>query len=292
MTNQLKRIALRLLEERGYVLLKKHAYADLTARANASATAAPPTPKAPQPEAPAPMLPPPPEFGDFGSAGGREDSKRFLERAQTVVGQPPGHAAAVHAAMHQVTKANISGDIVDCGEGTPTTLALAATALVGLGNTKHRLVLFDVTADPKHRAEDELPLWGSDRDHFLSHDSRAGGRPTKKRAIPAELLASGYPADRIEVARYPADTIDLTRPIAFLSLTAETYEANRAAIRVLIPRVSAGGIIAVEGTQELRQSQAGCVQHQLDAVKDYLAERRIELPFWRATGSYRLAVKR
>lgn len=296
MTNGLKRFVLRKLEERGYVLLKKHDYADLSARAHASAAAAPPSPPAQQPPAPAPSpsppaSPPPPEFGDFVGPGLREDSQRFLERAQAIVGQLPGHAAAVHAAMRYVTKAGIPGDIIDCGEGTPTTLALAAAALAGLGNTRHRLVLFDVTADPRHRPLDELPLWGSDRDPFLGKANGTGANRARKRAVPAQLLASGYPADNIEVARYPDDTIDLTRPIAYLSLTSETYEANRAAIRALVPRVSAGGIIAVEGNQELRQSQPGCVQHQLDAVKDYLAQRGIELLFWQATGSYRLAVK-
>jgi O-methyltransferase len=296
MTNPLKRFVLRLLEERGYVLLKKHDYADLSARAHSAPTAAPPSAPAPQPPTPAPVAalpatPPPTEFGDFVGPGSREEPKRFLERARAIIGPLPGHAPAVYAAMHYVTKASIPGDILDCGEGTPTTLALAAAALSRLGNVRHRLVLFDVTANPMHRPETELPLWGSDRDYFLAPIEGAGGSRTRARALPAELLATGYPAEKIEVARYPDDAIDLTRPIAYLNLTSETYEANRAAIRALIPRVSAGGVIAVEGNEELRPSQPGCVQHQLDAVKETLAQRGIELLFWQATDAYRMAVK-
>src|SRR5204863_6693418 len=132
------------------------------------------------------------------------------------------------------------------------------------------LVLFDVTADPTHSPETELPLWGSDCDTFLAADINRGQRRSPGRAVPKELLASGHPADKIEVVRYPFDSIDLTRPICFLSLTSETYEANQAAIRALIPRVANGGVIAVEGNQDLRPSVPGCVRHQLDAVKDFL----------------------
>ena len=56
------------------------------------------------------------------------------------------------------------------------------------------------------------------------------------------LSASGYPAERISVVRYPMDTIDLTRPISFLGLTAETYEANRAAVRTALPDVALNGV--------------------------------------------------
>lgn len=287
MTNPLKGLVLRLLEERGYVLLKKHEYADLSARAHS--VGAPPTAPAPQP--PLPASPPPPEFGDVSAPGLHEGSQGFLERARAILGPLPGHAPALYAAIRYVTKANIPGIIIDCGEGTPTTLALAATALSALANTKQRLVLFDITADPRHCPETELPLWGNDRDHFLAPDANAGQRRTTARALPGALLATGYPIDKIEVVRYPIDTIDLTRPIAYLSLSSETYEANRAAIRALIPRVSAGGVIAVEGNQDLRPSQLGCVQHQLDAVKEFLTQRGIELLFWRATDTYRLAVK-
>ncbi len=97
---------------------------------------------------------------------------------------------------------------------------------------------------------------------------------------------------RIFVVRYPVDTIDLTRPIAFLGLSAETYEANRAAVRTLAPRVSTGGVIAVEGNERTpRAAIPGCVQHHLDAVAEFLKARGSDLPFWQVTDEYRLAVK-
>jgi hypothetical protein len=109
--------------------------------------------------------------------------------------------------------------------------------------------------------------------------------------LPEDLLASGYPADKMAVARYPTDAIGLTRPLCFLGLTSETYEANRAAIRALMPRVVAGGIIAVTGNEGPRDSFPGCVQHQVDAVAEYHTQSGMALSFRQATPTYRLAVK-
>jgi hypothetical protein len=294
MTTPIKGLILRLLEERGYVLLKKQEYADLAARAHATGAAAPHAPPQPVPAGPQPSFPTSPapaEFGDVPGSPLRAEAQRFVERAQGVITPLPGHAAALYAALRYLTNAGVPGDIVDCGEGTPVTLALAAMALSSLGATRQRLVLFDVTADPRHCPEAEMPLWGSN----FNLDPAASACRNRPRAparlVPKELLATGYAPDNIQVVRYPVDAIDLTRPIAFLGLTSETYEANRAAIRALLPRLSNGGVLAVEGAQGLRPSLPGCVQHQRDAVKDYLAERGIAWQFWQVTDVYRLAVK-
>src|SRR5262249_58375020 len=110
------------------------------------------------------------------------------------------------------------------------------------GETSRRFVLFDITSDFRHRPESSLPLWGSD------YDLMAGRRPRPQRqeqVLPDVLVASGYPAERIFVARYPVDVIDLARPVAFLGLTAMSYDASRAAVRTLAARLPVGCCIAV-----------------------------------------------
>jgi Carbohydrate esterase, sialic acid-specific acetylesterase len=255
-----------------------------------------PTPVAPSP-APPPPPPPPslpqlppspvPEFAadpnlqvEFERACGGLKDKLTL---------PLNQALAIYCAVRHLTRTRVPGDIVDCGEGVPEVLALVAASLVAVGETSRRLVLFDITSDFRHRPETDVPLWGTDYD--LTSVKRPPPRP-KERVLPDALAASGYPADQIFVVRYPVDTIDLTRPIAFLGLSAETYEANRAAVRTLAPRVSIGGVIAVEGNEHTpRAAIPGCVQHHLDAVAEFLKARGGDLPFWHVTDEYRLAVK-
>jgi hypothetical protein len=54
--------------------------------------------------------------------------------------------------------------------------------------------------------------------------------------------------------------------------------------------VSSGGVLAVKGSDELRPSQPGCVQHRVDAVAQYLAKSGIPLSFWYPAADFRIAV--
>jgi len=234
-------------------------------------------------------LPPSPVREFATDSDPRPEFDRAYRRLQGKLTLPINQAVAIYCAMRHLTSAHIPGDIVDCGEGVPEALAVIGASLVALGGTSRRLVLFDITSDFRHRPETSVPLWGT------AYDLMAGRRPRpqrQKRVLPDVLVASGYPAERISMARYPVDVIDLARPVAFLGLTAETYDANRAAIRTLAPRVAIGGVIAVEGNEHTpRAAVPGCVQHHLDAVAEFLKAHRAELPFWQVTGEYRLGVK-
>jgi hypothetical protein len=304
MMTVLKRAILRSLEQRGYVLLRKTEYHRLLAAsapppASPPPAAAPPVPAtAPATAAPPasvaaavlpPHLPPSPVREFATDSEPRPEFDRAWERLQGKLTLPINQALAIYCAVRHLTRARILGDIVDCGEGVPEVLAVIGACLVALGETSRRLVLFDITSDFRHRPDANVPLWGTDYD--LMADRRPRPQP-KKRVLPDVLVASGYPAERIFVARYPVDVIDLARPVAFLGLTAETYDANRAAIRTLAPRVAVGGVIAVEGNADTPRSVVpGCVQHHLDAFAEFLKARRTELPFWQATSEYRLGVK-
>jgi hypothetical protein len=329
MRTMLKRLILRSLDRSGYVLLKKTEYgppASIPPPADAPSSDQAPAPEpmpaavdpiptspdivpavapaaevatpvdlrpapAPGPAEPpsVPPLPPSPVKEFVPDSTLRADGERALAPVKQKLTLPLNQALAIYCAVRHLVRARIPGDIVDCGEGVPEVLAVIAASLVALGETTRRLVLFDVTSDFRHRPESEVPLWGTDYD--LMSVRRPPPRP-KQRVLPDALAASGYPADQIFVVRYPVDTIDLTRPIAFLALSAETYEANRAAVRTLAPRVSIGGVIAVEGNEHTpRAAIPGCVQHHLDAVAEFLKARGSDLPFWQVTDQYRLTVK-
>ena len=326
MKNILKRLILRSLDRSGYVLLKKAEYdrpASTPAPSNAPSpgdapdpepisAAADPIPISPEiaptvaptaipvdvgptpvPSPPEPLsippLPPSPVKEFAADSTLQADFERALGALKDKLTLPLNQILAIYCAVRHLAEARIPGDIVDCGEGVPDALAVVAASLVALGETSRRLVLFDITSDFRHRPEADVPLWGTDYD--LASAQRPPPR-AKERVLPDVFAASGYPAERIVVVRYPVDTIDLTRPIAFLGLSAETYEANRAAVRTLAPRVSIGGVIAVEGNEHTpRAAIPGCVQHHLDAVAEFLKARGSDLPFWQVTDQYRLAVK-
>jgi O-methyltransferase len=280
MTRLIKRLILRLLDRLGYVLLKKPDTDTLQADASAmrpvaapavaiSAAAAKPKRREALPDFVDPAL-----AGEFGA---------ICEKLENFLRIPPRRAYAAYMSARALVQDGVAGDVVDCGEGSAETLAVIATTLATLGDTSRKIVLFDVTGDPTHRPEPELALWGMNRDPIFEAKPRDKARPNKTRLLPEELVASGYPADRIEVARFPVDRLDVVGPISFLGLTSETYPSNLAAVRMLARRVSIGGVIAVEGDRSAAQRR--------DPVDDYLREQRVQLPFRQITSTYRIATK-
>src|SRR5262249_6371317 len=150
-----------------------------------------------------------------------------------------------------------------------------------LGDKSRRLVLFDTTADPLHRPELKLELWGTDRD-LLSPTSR----PTRSRMLeptPPEIAATGYPGDKISVRRYPREDIAQSDPVAFLTITSHTYESHRTAIATFIPRLARGGIIAVERDPYDASGR--------DGVDDFLCNERLNLLLVPVEANYRIGVK-
>jgi hypothetical protein len=201
----------------------------------------------------------------------------FLTDAEDRHRLAPLRAFALYRIAQYLACAGIAGEVVDCGYGATAALAAIAAASVQCGDTSRRLVLFDSSADPLHRAETELDLWGTSRD--LIAGKPTWSRPRQAEALPDELTASGYPADKIEIRRYPREPIAQTESVAFLGLTSESYPANREAIAAFLPKVSRGGVIAVEGNS--------C----RDAVTEFLAREHLHLLFVQVAADYRIAVK-
>lgn len=282
----IKRAILRLLQRRGYLLIRQTDYAKLLAGVPSSGTA-PPRPVAAETVA----APAPPAFRSDPAQ--TLEVEKFVEKMRAIMGaDAPEHTAALFVAIRYLVEKAVPGDLIDCNEGSTTNLAIIAAALMTFGDTSRRLIMFDVSGDASHRAESELPLWGADTsDPLDDHTARLLQHVEAKTiSLPKEITATGYPSGNVSVLRYPVDTADRARAIAYLGLIADTYDSNRATMRALLPTVSGGGIIAVEGTDELRASQPGCVQHQIDAVDQYQREAGTILSFWHPTAKFRIAV--
>ena len=280
----IKRVFLRLLHSRGYVVLKQTDFASLLARVNSVQ----PAPQAQQDPSPSPPPPPSELASDAANVEG------FMQRARGIIGDTlPPYAPALYNSARYVVENRVSGDVIACSDGSTTNLSLLAIAFMMLDDASRRLVLFDVSGDASHRPDTELPLWGIDTSDISDpQTARLAKSAAAQKPLPQELVATHYPQNNINVVHYPVDTLDLSRSIAYLSLVADSYDSNRAAIGALLPRVKNDGIIAVEGVSELRASLPGCVQHQIDAVEQYLRKAPIRLDFWHATDRFRVAIRR
>ena len=171
-TNFLKQLILRLLRKCGYVLLKTTDFERmLAAIAEQTATASRDRQHSPKPI----------DLGTHADSVLVGNARNFFDRFGAGDDIEPMKAYALHSAMQYLTKARISGDIVDCGDGSATALTAIAAMLVALRDRSRRLILLDVTIDPTHRAESELMVWGGNCD-LLSNQVV---RPTQPQGITA-----------------------------------------------------------------------------------------------------------
>jgi hypothetical protein len=271
--NFLKQSILRLLRRCGYVLIKTTDFERvIAATAEQTATASGEREHSPQPM----------ELGTHVESVLVGDARPFFDQfAGRGNDIHPMKTCALYSAMQYLTKARISGDIVDCGDGSATALTAIAAMLVALGDTSRRLILLDVTIDPTHHAESELMMWGGNCD--LLSDQPV--RPTQPKALPLpnKLIASGYPTEMISLMCYPYGALNFTQSIAFLGLTSQTYPANRNAIAALIPLIPSGGIIAAEADLSKPDMR--------DAVSDFLNQGSINVQLWHVTPTYRIGMK-
>src|SRR5262245_57683192 len=190
MINLAKQWVLRSLDRAGYRLLKKPDHEALLVAAAAPHNTPTPT------EAPiAPASAPVRHRFDRGARKLRRHAGGFPDRR----GEPihAGAAPCARALSNRTVPGPCrnSGEVVDCGYGATATLAAQCC------DTGRQLVLFDSSADPLHRGETELELWGTARD--LIAGTPAWSRSRQVEPLPDALTETGYPADRIAVRRYP-----------------------------------------------------------------------------------------
>lgn len=270
-----KQFIVRSLDRVGYRLLKNAEYSRLLA---ARAPSAQPLPLEPMPD---PIASSPSANQGQASADfppGEADFRLFLKHARNLSGHSALCTLAVYSAVRYLTQTGIEGAAVDCGSGDASRLAIIAAALSHLKDTNRQLVLFDVTADPLHRAEAEMELWGSERD-LLSAPAAQRRLPHREQP-PPELLSGGYPAEKMSIRRYPREPLVQSDPVAFLALTSESYPANRAAIAAFVPQLVRGGVILVEGDAV-----------RPDAVDQFLSAASMNLFFVPISSNRRIAIK-
>jgi hypothetical protein len=272
-----KRAVLQGLSRLGYRVLKKEEHERLLAAAAQSepskVSLSPPVTQA---------LPPPPDrqITSFALITECADVAKFLERLKGSCDLPLPRVAALYSIANYLTRAGLEGEVVDCGYGNTANLAVLAAVFVQLGDTSRRLALFDTTADPLHRPEIEFELWGTDRDPL----SMTGGecKSQKPEPLPKEL-ATGYPVDKFAIRRYPREPIIQTEQIAFLGLTSASYPSNRTTIATFLPRVTSGGVIAVEPDPLERGGR--------DAVQEFLRKEGVNMLFLHVAPDYRVGIK-
>ncbi len=158
---------------------------------------------------------------------------------------------AFHEAAWYIGEHGIDGDIVDCGIGETTDLKIIALALLSLGERSRRLILFDTSMIPAHRAEKVMPLWGSWGEAlFRANNNGLKAPPSLQDLIPTALVRTGYPVTNIRsVTQFTPRAINtnLSPQISWLLMTCDTHRANPLVLSQLLQRLADGAVVVVRG---------------------------------------------
>jgi hypothetical protein len=279
-----KRIILHGLKRAGYCLLKRQEYERLLTTAAEAQQAAQPSQSgisSSPPLMPASSSASSFEIAEFLPVTDAANLASFLDRAKGIRDLAPLRAAALYSIADYIAHASVKGEVIDCGYGQTTTLVAMAAAFVQIGDTSRRLVLFDTSADPVHRPELEFELWGTNRDPLST--TRGRRKPPKIETAPPELMATGYPVEKFSIRRYPREPITQLEPVAFLGLTAASYQSNRTAIATFFPQVVSRGVVTVEVDPLERAGR--------NAVGAFLREAGVNMLFLPVAANYHVGIK-
>src|SRR5215472_7387589 len=222
------------------------------------------------------------ELAALASVTDGAEIAKLLERLGGFCDLALPRIVALYSIADYLTHARVAGEVVDCGYGATSTLAVMAAAFAQIGDTSRNVVLFDTTADPLHRPELEFELWGTYRDP-LSTTSGNWCRWQKPEPAPSKLIATGYPVEKFSIRRYPREPITQSEPIAFLGLTSASYPSNRTAIATFFRRVTAGGVVAIEPDPLEKGGR--------NAVNEFLREEGESMLFLHVAPNYRVGIR-
>ena len=212
-----------------------------------------------------------------------------LERVRPFTMTSPRTIVGLCEAVEYLVRAEVQGDLVECGVWRGGSMMAAALTLVRLGDAGRTLHLFDTFAGMPMPEEHDVALTGShapaldrwQRDQRADHNEWAYA-PLE--TVRDNVLATGYPSDRVRLVPGPVEeTIPDHAPqtIALLRLDTDWYASTRHELEHLYPRLAPGGVLIIDDYG----SWAGARK----AVDEYDPVRRLFLA--RLDGFARIGIK-
>ena len=146
----------------------------------------------------------------------------------------------------------ISGDIVELGCWRGGAVALALSALLAREKLSDRLVwAFDTFEGHPQPSDDEVDVWGRNQKQVFL-DRKAKGEPWADASLDAvQLLAESVcgSSARLRLVKGRAEeTLTQTAPasVSILRIDMDWFEPTLAALEILYPRVSVGGVVIID----------------------------------------------
>lgn len=198
---------------------------------------------------------------------------------------------AVIEGVRYITRARISGAVVECGVWRGGSLLATALALRECHDTERELYGFDTFAGMVAPGTHDVDYLGEHAGARFSRekfdDSASSWCAAGVDDVMRTIQKSGHDDRRLHLVKGRVeDTIPASAPsgIALLRLDTDWYESTRHELEHLFPRLAIGGVLIVDDYGHWKGSRK--------AVDEYFAKQGISLMLNRIDYTGRLAIKR
>lgn len=228
--------------------------------------------------APTPVAPPP-DCDEFTASVIERVGPYTLTSVERIMG--------LVEAVRFVVRAEVPGDIVECGVWRGGSMMVVALTLVDLGATDRDLYLFDTFTRTPDPGDEDVDFAGVPAVDIIDELRTAEAFRYLPMAEVEQLLRdTGYPAHRLHfVPGMVQDTIPGAAPpvIALCRLDTDWYASTAHELEHLWPRISARGVLLIDDYGEFRGARK--------AVDEYLAAHGERVLLHRMDYTGRLVLK-
>ena len=196
---------------------------------------------------------------------------------------------AVYQAVTHVVRAELPGDLVECGVWKGGSSMVAALTLQHLGDTGRTLWLYDTFEGMTLPEDEDVDYAGESAQQRMQRD---GVGPDDRwfmsplHEAKEALASTGYPSERLRFIKGRVeDTLPGQAPpqIAVLRLDTDWYASTRHEMQHLYPRLVRGGVLLIDDYGHWQ----GCRQ----AVDEYFAEQGVTMLLSRQDYTGRMGIK-
>jgi len=198
---------------------------------------------------------------------------------------------SLYMSVEYIVKAEIPGDLAECGVWRGGSCMMMAYTLLSLGKCDRHIMLYDTfEGHPQPDPKRDIDLWGNRaHDEWRQRTERCeveGWASASIDEVRQNLARTGYPVDKL---RYIKGMVEETarqnasQRLSLLRLDTDWYESTRSALRHLYPSLASGGVLILD--------DYGHYKGQRDAADEYFQEIGEHLLLHRIDYSCRVAVK-
>jgi len=183
----------------------------------------------------------------------------------------------LYKAVEYIVKAQVPGDIVECGVWRGGSMMLVAKTLLAFNDTSRILKLFDTfEGHPKPDPDNDVDLYGNraveEWEQYRKTDESSSWAYAAEEDVQRNMASIGYPNDKIVLVKGMVENTAAANAPSTLSLVrldTDWYASAKVELETFWPRLSRRGIMIVD--------DYGHYPSQRRAVEEYFASAPVML---------------